>query len=64
MMQSWEAMALAEAGEIDAAFEALESALALNYRDVGALRRGRWFVPLRREPRFEELMERFHIPAA
>jgi len=55
---AWVAMARAQLGEADAAFAALEKAMAAGYRDVGELRASRWFAPLRSDPRFEALMKK------
>jgi serine/threonine-protein kinase len=55
---SWIAMARAQLGERDAAFEALEKALAGGYRDAGELRASRLFAPLRGDPRFKGLLRK------
>jgi adenylate cyclase len=55
---AWVAMARAQLGELDAAFAALEKAMAGGYRDVGELRASSWFAPLRSDPRFEPLMKK------
>ncbi len=55
------AMALAQLGEGDRALVALEEALALGYRDEADLRAGRFFEPLRADPRFARLLARHGI---
>jgi hypothetical protein len=51
-------MARAQLGESDAAFAALEKAMAGGYRDTGELHASSWFAPLRDDPRFERLMRK------
>ncbi len=54
-------MALAQAGDLERALAALEEALALGYRDEAGLRAGRYFEPLRSDPRFAGLLARHGI---
>ena len=58
---AWMAMAHAQLGEKDAAFAALDDALARGYRDVPSLRRSPWLAPLRDDPRFEPLLARHGV---
>jgi eukaryotic-like serine/threonine-protein kinase len=57
------AMAHAQLGEADLALNDLDVALQRGYRDVGSLRRSRWYEPLRKDPRFDALLARHGIPA-
>jgi len=50
------AAALAEGGQIDEAFNRLEEALKKGFRDGPMLRYGPWYEPLRKDPRFENLL--------
>jgi hypothetical protein len=54
-------MAYAQLGEIDMAIAKLDKALAGGYRDPGELRSSRWFVPLRKDRRFESLLEKYGV---
>jgi TolB-like protein/tetratricopeptide (TPR) repeat protein len=58
---AWSAMAYAQLGEIDMAIAKLDKALAGGYRDPGELRSSRWFVPLRKDRRFESLLEKYGV---
>ncbi len=53
---AWRAAALAQTGQIDEAFAWLEEALRAGYGDAAGLRNSRWYEPLRKDPRFEELL--------
>jgi tetratricopeptide (TPR) repeat protein len=55
---AWRVMALAQLGEKDRAFEALEAALSGGYSDVADLRGSRWYEPLRRDPRWAAALAR------
>jgi TolB-like protein len=56
--QAWQVMALAQLGRKDQAFAALERALAGGYRDLPDLREGRWYQPLRTDPRWAATLAR------
>lgn len=56
--QAWRAMALAQLGRKDRAFEELEAALAGGYRDAADLRGTRWYEPLRADPRWGPTLRR------
>jgi len=56
LSRAWSAMALAQAGEKDRAFEQLESALAGGYRDVADVRASPYFATLRADPRLAPLL--------
>jgi hypothetical protein len=56
--EAWRAMALAGLGRKADAFVALERALAGGYRDEADLRQGRWWEPLRRDPRWAAALAR------
>ena len=58
---AWRAMALAQLGEKDRAFEKLEAALAGGYADVSDLRRSKFWAPLRADPRWEATLARHGI---
>ena len=58
--KAWLAMALAQAGDSDGAFAALEEALAKGYRDLDQLQ-GAYFEPLRRDRRFAPLLAKYGI---
>ncbi len=59
--EAWRAMALAQLGQKDRAFEALEAALADGYRDAADLRAGRWYEPLRQDPRWAATLKRHGV---
>lgn len=61
LSRSWQAMALAQAGDLEEAFAALEEALAKDWRDLDQLRLGPYLEPLRRDPRFARLLARYGI---
>jgi tetratricopeptide (TPR) repeat protein len=52
----WVAMALAQKGDLDGAFETLEQAISGGYRDVAALNGSPFFEPLRKDRRFDALL--------
>ncbi len=54
-------MALAQAGDIDAALSALEGALGSGYRDVAQLRGDPYLEPLRRDRRYAALLARYGV---
>jgi TolB-like protein/Tfp pilus assembly protein PilF len=58
---AWTAMAYGQLGELDLAFAKLDKALAGGYRDPGELRSSRWFAPLRKDRRFEPLLEKYGV---
>jgi len=58
---AWRGMALAQLRERDRAFAALEPALAGGYADGNDLRRGRWWEPLRADPRWAATLRRHGI---
>jgi len=58
---AWTAMAYGQLGELDLAFAKLDKALAAGYRDPGELRSSRWFAPLRKDRRFEPLLEKYGV---
>jgi TolB-like protein len=58
---AWQAMALAQLGEPDRAFERLEGALTTGYADGNDLRRTRWWEPLRGDPRWAATLRRHGI---
>jgi TolB-like protein len=62
LTNAWAAMALAEAGEADRAFEQLDSALASGYRDVAELHSSPYFASLRRDPRFATVLAKYGVP--
>lgn len=57
----WASMALAHAGDLDGAFAALEEALAKGFRNVAGLQANPIWEPLRRDPRFAQLLARYGI---
>jgi TolB-like protein len=59
--EAWRAMALAQLGRRDEAFTSLERALAEGFRDVDDLRVGRWYQPLRTDPRWSATLARHGI---
>ncbi len=59
----WLSAALAQTGEVDAAFAALETALARGYRDLTFVRASPYFEPLRRDRRFAPLLARYDVAA-
>ena len=61
LSRAWAAMALAQAGEKDRAFEQLESALAGGYRDAAELRASPYLEPLRADPRFAPLLAKYSL---
>jgi TolB-like protein len=61
LRSAWRAMAFGQLGELDAAFASLQLAMAGGYRDVRELRGSRWFVPLRKDARFEALLQRHGV---
>jgi len=58
---AWAAAALAQAGDHERALEQLEAALAQGYRDVDDLRRSPYLAPLRRDPRFAQLLASYRL---
>ncbi|MGA8892051.1 MAG: hypothetical protein WB493_10815 [Anaeromyxobacteraceae bacterium] len=58
---AWQAMALAQLGEADRAFEKLERALGGGYADVADLRNSRFWAPLRADPRWASALQRHRI---
>ena len=58
---AWAATAHGQLGELDLAFTKLDKALAGGYRDSGELRGSRWFAPLRKDRRFEALLEKYGV---
>jgi TolB-like protein/thioredoxin-like negative regulator of GroEL len=58
---AWTAMAYGQLGELDLAFAKLDKALAGGYRDPRELRSSRWFAPLRKDRRFEPLLEKYGV---
>ena len=61
LSQSWQSMALAQAGDLDGAFAALDDALAKGWRDVDQLRAGPFFEPLRRDPRYLPILAMYGL---
>jgi TolB-like protein/Tfp pilus assembly protein PilF len=59
--QAWRAIALAQLGRRDEAFAMLERALKGGFRDVADLRSGRWYQPLRGDPRWAATLARYGI---
>ncbi len=57
-------MALAQAGDVDGALAALEEALAKGYRDGAQLHGDPFFEPLRRDPRFGQVVARYGMESA
>jgi TolB-like protein len=58
---AWQAMALAQLGEVDRAFERLERSLAGGYADENDLHRSRFWEPLRRDPRWGATLRKHGI---
>jgi serine/threonine-protein kinase len=58
---AWQAMALAQLGEVDRALERLEKALATGYADQNDLRGSRYRAPLRADPRWAATLQRHGI---
>jgi TolB-like protein len=56
--QAWQAMAIAQLGDLDRAFAMLERALAGGYADAADLRGTRFWAPLRADPRWEATLRR------
>jgi hypothetical protein len=56
LSRAWEAMALAEVGEIDQAFAKLDQTMTGGYRDIADLRSSPYYAPLRSDPRFAPLL--------
>jgi tetratricopeptide (TPR) repeat protein len=61
LVASWRAMALAQLGEKQRAFEELERALAGGFADGDDLRRSRYWQPLRSDPRWAATLRRHGI---
>jgi hypothetical protein len=61
LMLAWQAMALAQLGEKDRAFERLEEALAAGYADANDLARSKFWAPLRADPRWKAALERHKL---
>lgn len=61
LRSAWLAMAYGQLGDLDAAFASLQLAMAGGYRDVQELRGSRWFVPLRKDSRFEPLLQKYGV---
>ena len=58
---AWQAMALAQLGEKDLAFERLDQALAGGYADASDLHRSKFWAPLRADPRWKAAIERHKL---
>jgi TolB-like protein len=58
---AWQAMALAQVGEVDRAFAALDRAMAGGYADAADLRRSTFWAPLRADPRWAATLARHGI---
>jgi len=61
LLMARHAAALAQAGQIEEAFDRLEEALVAGYRDAADLRNSRWYEPLRKDPRFEKLLTKYGL---
>jgi eukaryotic-like serine/threonine-protein kinase len=55
------AAALARSGRTEEAFARLEAALDAGYRDAADLRNSAWYEPLRKDPRFDQLLARYGL---
>ncbi|HQR30985.1 MAG TPA: hypothetical protein PLL32_11290 [Anaeromyxobacteraceae bacterium] len=58
---AWQAMALAQLGEVDRAFQTLERSLASGYADGNDLRSSEFWSPLRSDPRWAATLSRHGI---
>jgi TolB-like protein len=58
---AWQAMALAQLGDVDRAFERLERSLAGGYADAHDLRNSKFWAPLRADPRWAATLQRHRI---
>jgi hypothetical protein len=56
---AWQAMALAQIGNVDASLKHLDRALAGGYRDFADLRTSPYFSPLRGDPRWAALLAQY-----
>ncbi|GIU82856.1 MAG: hypothetical protein D6687_04960 [Acidobacteria bacterium] len=56
----WMAMANAQLGEIDEAFKWLERAVRLGYENVHWFMRDEMLAPLRKDPRFDEIIQKIN----
>jgi TolB-like protein/Tfp pilus assembly protein PilF len=59
--RAWTAMALGQLGLLDEVLAALDQGLAGRYRDESDLRSNPYFEPLRQDPRFRRMLDRYGI---